>query len=43
MIVAGVGCKKGVTVTEVLAAVETALEAHGLDADCAVGAGDGDA
>ena len=30
MIVAGVGCKKGVTVTEVLAAVETALEAHGL-------------
>ena len=30
MIVAGVGCKKGVTVAEVLAAIETALEAHGL-------------
>jgi len=30
MIVAGIGCKKDVTVAEVLAAVETALEAHGL-------------
>jgi cobalt-precorrin 5A hydrolase len=30
MIVAGIGSRKGVSVEEVLAAVETALEAHGL-------------
>ena len=30
MIVAGIGCKKGVHTTEVIAAVETALETYGL-------------
>ncbi|MBZ9890336.1 cobalamin biosynthesis protein [Mesorhizobium sp. BR1-1-3] len=30
MMVAGIGCRKGVGVEEVLAAIETALEAHGL-------------
>ena len=30
MMVAGIGCRKGVSVEDVLAAVETALEAHGL-------------
>ena len=30
MIVAGIGSRKGVSVEEVLAAIETALEAHGL-------------
>ncbi|TPI27298.1 cobalamin biosynthesis protein [Mesorhizobium sp. B3-2-1] len=30
MMVAGIGSRKGVTVQEVLAAIETALEAHGL-------------
>ena len=30
MIVAGIGCKKGVNTTEVIAAVETALETYGL-------------
>jgi cobalt-precorrin 5A hydrolase len=32
MIVAGIGCRKGVSAAEVIAAVEAALEAHGLDA-----------
>jgi cobalt-precorrin 5A hydrolase len=32
MIVAGIGCRKGVSMAEVIAAVEAALEAHGLDA-----------
>lgn len=31
MIVAGVGCRKGVSMTEIIAAVEAALETHGLD------------
>ncbi|CDX52141.1 Cobalamin biosynthesis protein G CbiG [Mesorhizobium plurifarium] len=30
MMVAGIGSRKGVSVEEVLAAIETALEAHGL-------------
>ncbi|MFD2057316.1 cobalamin biosynthesis protein [Mesorhizobium calcicola] len=30
MMVAGIGSRKGVTVEDVLAAIETALEAHGL-------------
>ncbi|MBZ9720632.1 cobalamin biosynthesis protein [Mesorhizobium sp. AD1-1] len=30
MMVAGIGCRKGVGVEDVLAAIETALEAHGL-------------
>ena len=30
MMVAGIGCRKGVSLEDVLAAVETALEAHGL-------------
>ncbi|TPN18647.1 cobalamin biosynthesis protein [Mesorhizobium sp. B2-3-3] len=30
MIVAGIGSRKGVSVEDVLAAIETALEAHGL-------------
>ena len=30
MMVAGIGCRKGVSVEDVLAAIETALEAHGL-------------
>ncbi|MBZ9709623.1 cobalamin biosynthesis protein [Mesorhizobium sp. ESP7-2] len=30
MMVAGIGSRKGVTVQEVLSAIETALEAHGL-------------
>lgn len=30
MMVAGIGCRKGVSVEEVLAAVETALDVHGL-------------
>jgi cobalt-precorrin 5A hydrolase len=30
MIVAGIGCRKGVSVAEVIAAVETALDTHGL-------------
>jgi cobalt-precorrin 5A hydrolase len=30
MIVAGIGCRKGVSMAEVIAAVEAALEAHGL-------------
>ena len=30
MMVAGIGSRKGVSVKEVLAAIETALEAHGL-------------
>lgn len=30
MMVAGIGCRKGVRVEDVLAAIETALEAHGL-------------
>jgi cobalt-precorrin 5A hydrolase len=32
MMVAGIGCRKGVRQSEVLAAVETALAAHGLSA-----------
>jgi cobalt-precorrin 5A hydrolase len=31
MIVAGIGCRKGVSVADVIAAVEAALETHGLD------------
>jgi cobalt-precorrin 5A hydrolase len=30
MIVAGIGCRKGVSMADVIAAVEAALEAHGL-------------
>ncbi|TIN24012.1 MAG: cobalamin biosynthesis protein [Mesorhizobium sp.] len=30
MMVAGIGCRKGVSVEDVLAAIETAVEAHGL-------------
>ncbi|RUX29451.1 cobalamin biosynthesis protein [Mesorhizobium sp. M7A.F.Ca.US.011.01.1.1] len=30
MMVAGIGCRKGVSVEDVLAAIETALEAYGL-------------
>ncbi|MER8982678.1 cobalamin biosynthesis protein [Mesorhizobium sp. M0870] len=30
MMVAGIGCRKGVSVEDVLATVETALETHGL-------------
>ena len=30
MMVAGIGCRKGVTARDVRAAIETALEAHGL-------------
>jgi cobalt-precorrin 5A hydrolase len=30
VMVAGIGCRKGVSVEDVLAAIETALEAHGL-------------
>ena len=30
MMVAGIGCRKGVSTVEVLAAIETAIEAHGL-------------
>jgi cobalt-precorrin 5A hydrolase len=30
MMIAGIGSRKGVSATEVLAAIETALEAHGL-------------
>lgn len=32
MIVAGIGCRKGVKTEEVLAAIETALDTHGLSA-----------
>lgn len=30
MIVAGIGCKKGVSTSQILAAVEAALQSHGL-------------
>lgn len=30
MMIAGIGCRKGTDVADVIAAVETALEAHGL-------------
>jgi cobalt-precorrin 5A hydrolase len=30
VMVAGIGCRKGVSVEDVLAAIETAIEAHGL-------------
>lgn len=30
MMIAGIGCRKGADVADVIAAVETALEAHGL-------------
>ncbi len=33
MIVAGIGCRKGVSLQEVLAAVESALEPYGLSPD----------
>ena len=41
MIVAGIGSRKGVSAAEVIAAVEAALEEHGLTTAGAVGAGDG--
>ncbi|ODT06649.1 MAG: cobalamin biosynthesis protein CbiG [Mesorhizobium sp. SCN 65-20] len=30
MMIAGIGCRKGATVEDILSAIETALEAHGL-------------
>ncbi len=37
MIVAGIGCRKGVTEAEVRAAIEAALDSHGLDAGTLAG------